>query len=309
MPMEDHKLFYLHIFLQRDQNYHLEDYIQRVKSWEDDACNCYDKQISLDSDQFTEMILLDGIFGIQLLLMYWDRQRRLPKDQIFGKPWMLPDICRDMALLENQIPFFVVQRLFEMAFGTHQQHMPELLELVCQSFEPVMRKDKLSEPVMESEVKHFVHAISLSFLPSVRKLPNESHKEMKSTPSATELVAAGSECLFDIKFENEVLNIPTFEQCYHLHDSYLIEYMVFMDYLVGTPGDAKLLIDKKTIENCLGNKEATVQLINSLGKGANLSKKYYYFNSLNHKLIAHYEKPYNKWKATFRRDYYSSPWV
>ncbi|XP_039165414.1 UPF0481 protein At3g47200-like [Eucalyptus grandis] len=203
--------------------------------------------------------------------------------------------------------------------------MPKLLELMCWFFEQVMRKDKLPEPVMESKVKHFVHVISLLFLPLVRKPPNDSHKEMKFSPSATELVATGSECLFDIKFENGVLNIPylvledgtesffrniiAFEQCYHLHDSYLIEYIVFMDYLVDTPSDAKLLIDKKIIENCLGNKEAVVQLINSLGKGANFTKKNYYFNSLNHKLIAHYEKSYNKWKVTFKPDYCSSPWV
>ncbi|XP_039165415.1 UPF0481 protein At3g47200-like [Eucalyptus grandis] len=120
MPMEDYKLLYLQNFLQLNQNYCLEDYIERVESREDEARNCYDKQINLNSDQFAKMILLDDIFVIQLLLIKGGRRRMLPNDQIFGKRWMLTDIFDDMALLENQIPFFVIHRLFEMTFGTHQ---------------------------------------------------------------------------------------------------------------------------------------------------------------------------------------------
>ncbi|XP_018717361.2 UPF0481 protein At3g47200 [Eucalyptus grandis] len=168
-PMEDHKLLYLKNFLQHDQNNSLEDYIDKVKSWEDEARNCYDRQIKLNSDKFAEMILLDDIFVIQLLLMHGEWREMLPNDQIFGKPWMLTDISEDMALLENQIPFFIIHRLFEMAFGTHQQLMSQLLELVCLFFDLVTREEKLPEGVMESEVKHFVHAISLSFWPLERK--------------------------------------------------------------------------------------------------------------------------------------------
>ncbi|KAI6681364.1 hypothetical protein NL676_035245 [Syzygium grande] len=65
-----------------------------------------------------------------------------------------------------------------MAFRTHQEHMPGLLELACGFFKPVMRMEKLPE----SEVKHFVDMIRLSFLPSVRKVPNESNKEIKFNP-------------------------------------------------------------------------------------------------------------------------------
>ncbi|KAF7852062.1 hypothetical protein BT93_L0590 [Corymbia citriodora subsp. variegata] len=323
MLMEDQKLRYLQNFLQHNQNYCLKDYIQRAKSWEDEARNCYDKQIGLNSDQFAEMMLLDGISVIQLFLMFRDHQRRLPNDQIFGKPWKFTDVCHDMALLENQIPFFVVQKLFEMAFGTHQHHMLELLELVCLFFKRVMRKEKLPEAVMETGVKHFVHAISLSFLPSVRKTPNENHKEMKFSPSVTELMAAGSKCLFDIEFENGVLGIPflllddltetdfrnilAFEQCY-CKNRYLVDCMAFMSHLVDTLGDAELLINKGIIENCLSSKEAAVRLISTLSHENRMSR-YYNFNSLSHKLVNHCQRPNNKWKATFKRDYCSNPWV
>ncbi|KAL3745363.1 hypothetical protein ACJRO7_014463 [Eucalyptus globulus] len=236
-----------------------------------------------------------------------------------------------MTLLENHMPFFIVQQLFEMAFGMHRQDMPELLELVCKFFKGVLSMEKLPESAKKSEVKNFVHVIRLSFLPSVRKALDPNLKEMKFPSSATELVAVGvklrrsdSNCLLDIEFKNGVLEIPVlalydrtkslirnviaFEQCYPLDDSYLIDYMAFMEYLVDTPVDAKLLIDEGIIDNWLSNKESAVQLIKSFGMEAILPENYY-FNNLSHKLINHCQRPYNKWKATFKREYCSSPWV
>ncbi|KAF8035589.1 hypothetical protein BT93_C1580 [Corymbia citriodora subsp. variegata] len=239
-------------------------------------------------------------------------------------------VRRDMALLENQMPFFVVQRLFEMAFKTHRPPMLELLELVWSFFGPIIWKKNLPKLVMESEVKHFVHAISLSFWPSVREVPNERSKEMKFSPSATELVAAGvklrrgeSKCLLDIEFENGVLDIPclipdelkesyfrniiAFEQFYW-ENKYLTEYFAFMEHLVESPGDADLLINKAIIENWLSNKEAAVRKINTISREALLSSNYH-FHSLCDKLNKHCQRHYNKWKATFKRDYCSNPWV
>ncbi|KAL3750376.1 hypothetical protein ACJRO7_011387 [Eucalyptus globulus] len=115
-----------------------------------------------------------------------------------------------------------------------------------------------------------------------------------------------SKCLFNIKFEDRELkisrlvlhdgteslfrNIIAFEQCYYKNASngILISYMVFMDHLFDTPVDTKLLMDKGIIENWLSNKEAPTDLIN---------------------LVEHCQRPYNKWKVTLKRDYYSNPWV
>lgn len=331
--MEDHKLLYLQDFLWHNESLSLEHYTRTVKSWEDEVRQCYDKQIDLNSNQFTEMILLDGTFLIQLLLINSGQVSWPPNDRIFDKPWLLADVCRDMALLENQIPFFVVQRLFSMAFGTQQPK--KLLELVCLFFETSTGMDKLPESVMESEskVKHLVDVIRLSFLQSETMPQNGTNlMEEQLPPRATDLVAAGvklrrgeSKYLLDIEFKKGVLKIPqlvlydvteyyirniiAFEQCYHECNRYLTDYMVFMDRLVDTSGDAKLLIDKGIIRHQLSNEEAVPELLNALGKEVTLSQPNYYFKSLSHELIKHCEKTHNKWKATFKRDYCSSPWV
>ncbi|KAF8029127.1 hypothetical protein BT93_E1720 [Corymbia citriodora subsp. variegata] len=346
---EDHKLLYLQNFFQHNNNYRLEDYIQKVKSWEEDARNCYDKQIKLDSGKFAEMMLLDGIFVIQLFLMNLESWRRLPNDQIFGKPWMLGDVCRDMSLLENQIPFFVIQQLFEMAFGTHQQ----LPELVSSFFGPVMGKEKLPELAMDSKVKHFVHLISLSFSPSATELgkeqnesdkemkftpsatelgkeQNENDKEMKFTPSATELVSAGvklvgveSTCLFNIEFKNGVLNIP-YLALYDTTESNFRNIMAFEQcywenrYLTDYMDFMHHLVDTVADAELLINNEIIENWLSNKEAVARvinaLGKENelsinYYFSSLSDELIKHCKKRHNKWKATLKREHCSNPWV
>lgn len=332
MQMEDHKLRYLQSFLGHNQNCRLEDYIKRIRSWEDRARSYYDKQIDLSSDEFTKMMLLDGIFAIQLFLMYWNLEGTPNSDRIFGKPWMLNDVRRDMMLLENQMPFFAIEGLFEMALGSHQRHTPVLLELTYGFFMPGVKMEEVPEAVMESEVKHFLDAIRLSYLPSAKKAPYDINEEVKLIPSVTELVAAGvklkrgkSNRLFDIGYNNGVLEIPrlslyhttesyfrnliAFEQIYYQGNSYLIDYIVFMDHLVNTPADSKMLIDLGIIENWLGNEDAAADLINSFCKDTFLWTRNAYFYSLRHELVAYCQRPYNKWKTSLKRDYCSSPWV
>ncbi|KAK2631964.1 hypothetical protein EUGRSUZ_L02195 [Eucalyptus grandis] len=349
--MEDHKLLYLQDFLRHreNQSLSLEDCTQTVKSLEDKIRRCYDKQIDLNSDQFTEMILLDSAFVIELL-QKWERHEWRGTDRIFHRPWMLSDVCRDMALLENQIPFFVVQKLFDKASQT-AQNTNKLLELVCSFFKPATGMKNMLRSVRPSDVRHFVDVIRRTFIPPesimTRFIPPESimtsynnREERKFSPSAIDLVAAGvklrrgesehmldikSEHMLDIKFENGVLEIPqlyicdltesyfrniiAFDYLYHKKDRYVIDYMEFMDHLVDTSSDAKLLIDKGIIKNRLGSKEAVADLINASCKEVTPSEPKSYLRSISHDLVKHCEKPHNKWKATFKHDYCSSPWV
>lgn len=143
-----------------------------------------------------------------------------------------------------------------------------------------------------------------------------------------------SKHLFDIKFENGELKIPclvlydrtesffrnviAFEECYYPYKSEgnLLSYMFFIDQLVNTPADTRLLIDNGIIENWLSNEEAATDLINAFCKETTLGDNKYYFNSLSQQLVKHCYKPYNKWEelyngwmATLKHDYCGNPWV
>ncbi|KAI6681366.1 hypothetical protein NL676_035247 [Syzygium grande] len=105
------------------------------------------------------------------------------------------------------------------------------------------------------------------------------------------MLSGESKCLFDIEFKNGVLNIP-YLTLYDTTESYFRNIIAFEQcYYFDT------------------DKKAVAQLFNSLGKEVGLSPESYYFYSLSDKLIQHCQRPYNKWKATFKRKYCSSPWV
>ncbi|KAG6730988.1 hypothetical protein I3842_01G107700 [Carya illinoinensis] len=97
--MEEHKLHYLQQMLKRTKGTTLK---------------CYGEHISQNSDEFVEMMVLDGCFIIELFHNYeicWIME----DDPIFQMKWVLPRIARDLLLLENQLPFFVLAKLFEMS--------------------------------------------------------------------------------------------------------------------------------------------------------------------------------------------------
>ncbi|KAF8389248.1 hypothetical protein HHK36_025941 [Tetracentron sinense] len=58
--MEEHKWIYLRVFLDRCPQIELEDYVKALRGLEETARQCYAEPIKLCSDEFVEMMLLDG---------------------------------------------------------------------------------------------------------------------------------------------------------------------------------------------------------------------------------------------------------
>jgi hypothetical protein len=69
---------------------------------EKEARICYskEKEIPLESDEFVEMMLINGCFVVELLREVWrhESEHQIP----FIQRWMLPIFCRDLIMLENQ---------------------------------------------------------------------------------------------------------------------------------------------------------------------------------------------------------------
>ncbi|XP_035547331.1 uncharacterized protein LOC118348888 [Juglans regia] len=113
--MEEHKLRYLKQMLLRRNERSVKDYISALSYLEERARNCYAERISLKKDEFVEMMLLDGCFIIELFRKCQMPHLRDKHDPIFQMCWMLAVIARDLILFENQLPYFVLTKLFEMS--------------------------------------------------------------------------------------------------------------------------------------------------------------------------------------------------
>ena len=108
--MEMHKLRYLKDFLYRTGKSQ-EDLLMIIQDNEVEIRRCYSEECRLSRTDFVKMVLLDAIFIIELFLRFHGREN----DYISSQPWLGNAIRHDLILLENQLPFFVIEKLFVFA--------------------------------------------------------------------------------------------------------------------------------------------------------------------------------------------------
>ncbi|XP_078161194.1 UPF0481 protein At3g47200-like [Carex rostrata] len=112
--MEEQKMRFLRDFLSRRDHISLDRCIFEMKSLEMRTRRCYNEMFDdLDSNAFVKMMLLDGFFVIDYFSK-WYGGRNMNE-----VGWNSNFIDRDLLLQENQIPFFIVDKLFEL-IGVNQ---------------------------------------------------------------------------------------------------------------------------------------------------------------------------------------------
>ncbi|CAD5329686.1 unnamed protein product [Arabidopsis thaliana] len=325
--MEEHKYRYLQSFIART-NSSLEYLIRVARTWEQKARSCYAENVKLSSDDFVEMLVLDGSFLVELLLRSHYPNLRGEKDRMFGKSMMITDVCRDMILIENQLPFFVIKVFFLLLFIYDGQRTPSILTLAQRHFSCFL--GHIDDKKLISEPEHFVDLLRSCYLPLVPSRLEETAL-VDNVPEATELHTAGvsfrpaetSRCLVDITFSDGVLKIPpifiddlseslcrniiVFEQC-HCSDKNFLHYTRLLGYFIKSPADAALLIRSGILMNNLGNAEDVSRFFNSICKEV-IYGRGFYFSTLSENLKAYCNAPWNRWKAILRRDYFHNPWA
>ncbi|KAG5562786.1 hypothetical protein RHGRI_005494 [Rhododendron griersonianum] len=332
LPMEEQKLRYLSTFLDRTE-LSLEDCISFVRGLEQRVRNCYVESVSLSSDEFVKMIIVDSSFVIEVIWRYNFLMQQNETDYL-SKPISLVDVVRrDMILLENQIPLFVIEGLFNLALP----HLPKTGELsfvqlsINYYFRSASQQNHIPQTSSNSEVKHFVDLLRLCHLPStLRSLPPNG-VEFATIPTARDLQEVGlsirkGSCSnkLDIQYAEGVLTIPqfgvnddsefelrnliAFEICHCLSDSYIIDYVVFMDSLMDTTQDVDILVQDKIFESLLFDRASVATLFHNLTLGVMWFASNYYYSGLCQKVNAYCKVPWNKWKAIMKHDYFSTPW-
>ncbi|XP_010030569.2 UPF0481 protein At3g47200 [Eucalyptus grandis] len=307
-PMEQHKLRCLHHILTRF-NHGIDLYLDSVKGFEKRARTCYEETISMSSNEFVEMMVLDGCFVIELLLGvdtgfqgfgYHDN------DPIFsvGPSILKTKIRRDMIMLENQIPLFILDRLLSLQLGEPDQEK-HVVELALQFFSPLT---PIWAFMVETECPsdprrlHCLGAYWSNTLPSSAKqggtkmreeimwrmrITRWSQRQNKLNFCVTKLREAGivfrnvlHDRVGNIEFLDGVLYIPkltidegtrslffnliAFEQS-HIHcGNHVTAYVIFMHSLIHSPEDVDHLRDRMILDHCLGSNAEVVDLFNCL---------------------------------------------
>ncbi|XP_011027971.1 PREDICTED: uncharacterized protein LOC105128139 [Populus euphratica] len=113
--MEQHKWRYVHALLNRRPNLEasLDDCLTALRRWNIEHA-CCEEESSFATDEFLQMMLVDGCFSFEMFLKYSTLSLRRRNDPVFTTPGMLFDLRSNRMLLENQIPLFILLRLYEV---------------------------------------------------------------------------------------------------------------------------------------------------------------------------------------------------
>ncbi|KAJ6378527.1 hypothetical protein OIU78_028713 [Salix suchowensis] len=245
--MDKHKWRCLHHVMQRP-NQDIKLYLDTAREMEAKARSCYEGPINLSSNEFVEMMVLDGCFMLELFRGDAEGFKKLgyPRnDPVVASMYF---IKRDMIMLENQLPLFVLDRFLRLHLNNSYQKgllaqlaleffdpltptpmtKSEIPSGIAASFDPlsledlhcldVFRKSLLRPGPKRRSVQgglHCLHVFRKSLLRLWPKRPSDQG-DHQSIHCVTELREAGikfrkwkTDRFWDVKFKKGILRVPS----------------------------------------------------------------------------------------------------
>ncbi|KAJ9141380.1 hypothetical protein P3X46_031922 [Hevea brasiliensis] len=326
--MEEHKRRYLLDFLQWSDS-SLVNLITYIKQNERRLRNCYAETIEYGSEKFVKMMSLDATFIIMLLLKNHCPQLRSNNiDRIFYKPKMISYLWYDIILLENQVPFFILEELFKFSNKAELVEGLSMIKLTRSFFEGCMGYWVTNDEEKDfSQVKHFIDFLRICQLPQKKKQEGSINKLVM--PTATELHHAGvkfemhpSRNKLDIEFDKGILKIPhitmshevelllrnvlTFECC-HFDNLYFNDYILLVSKLLISGNDVEILDRGGIIDNRQENNEAVASFLRNTICYVNPNM--FYFSDVVEDLNSYEKSIWHRWNAKLRQNYFNTPWT
>ncbi|XP_006662403.2 uncharacterized protein LOC102703810 [Oryza brachyantha] len=301
-----------------------DDFLGLMRSVLDRAKRCYADEIDMDDGALEEMLLLDGCFVLVSLrgterLVTPEGSRKAEtsaeessessddrcsncsgEDDVESQmaaasngagnaavvdSWHHFNVARDLFLMENQIPFFVVQKIYELLIKNHpyaERGVVTAVEEYVREVMAVYAKGADGAPPPADHVHHLLHLSHMHLRPRIHPIGISrcgfaaggalAVGRLRRATQLHELAVrfrkrdAGS--ILDVAFRGGVLEIPrlevdggTWRQMANLvllekaspHVGlYVTAYCAFMSQLAGTADDVALLCERGVIEHHLG---------------------------------------------------------
>ncbi|KAG7944557.1 hypothetical protein I3843_15G108000 [Carya illinoinensis] len=330
--MEEFKLRYLESFRDRAET-KLEDIVSTIKGAEKSVRECYSDQETLppDSDDFVAMILVDASFIIEY---FWKNKSNVNwtnYDREILKPGLCDRMQMDLILLENQLPFFIIEEIYVTAFPSLSNRGHSFIELSLCQFEYYNSQSFRPDDFWRSEILHFTDLVRNFFLPPRERQPKRTVNKIQETQhySAVQLAVVGLRFKkmsnfspLELKYENGVLEMPcvqldkntevharnliALEQCHFRDSAYITDYYFLLHSLIKRKEDLDLLVDGADVI------EAT-SVLSKILENIDCSSMNPDYNQLAEELNQFYKdrSTYLYLKilmAILKRDYFRDPW-
>ncbi|XP_059462727.1 UPF0481 protein At3g47200-like [Corylus avellana] len=329
---------------------------------EKDLRECYSETEKLgNSDDFVQMMVYDGCFILDLLLfLNHKKEMHFNFDKEEAKsdhPLYQPEsqervnvskFYTDLLLLENQIPFIVLEKLYELCKPGDVSLFAIVRKVLGRSLYPIIHRNR-----PPTEWLHLLDLVRSLFIPPghnekpwMRFFFSEKQywRQFKlfspiPSPCVTKLRRVGikikgdmADSFLEVKFKRGVIEMPVialdhemcsflvncvaFEQCHRCSTHFSI-YATFLDGLVNTDKDIEYLCDRRIIANSFGTDNDAAVFINNLGKDLTIYRDYKIDNDY---LLDFFEDVndyfdrkrlhWAKWQWTsFKREYFGKPWL
>ncbi|KAM5585397.1 hypothetical protein ABKV19_004676 [Rosa sericea] len=322
----------------------MDSLIESIKEQETRARSYYsDPCYHLDQNDFIEMLILDGCFLIELFRKAPSKHakdRQDNDDPIFNMPCMLEYLYHDILLLENQLPWFVLESIYKLIEGGSPK--TPLSQVVIDFFTDSVAEAEIfscPDPNSPKPWPEILHVLDLIRTSLVQK--HLEHADQKKTPtsklvnhlpqripSAAALSEAGvkfrkgpSGCILNITFEGGIFTIPplaidertapmfrnlmAYEQCYFNCKHMITSYAVLMDNLIDTNKDVDLLCEKHILANWLSADDAS-NFFNDLYNDTTVID--FVYKEVCDEVHSYRKVPWHKWRKKLKRDYFETPW-
>ncbi|PWA76755.1 hypothetical protein CTI12_AA229700 [Artemisia annua] len=247
----------------------------------------------------------------------------------------------DILLIENQIPFFVLQDIYECTFS---KLLPTLtlanfIIQILKGFNIFAGDLVMDNSGISSTYDHILGFLHKSYQNSdrdssiLRKLVKAhsvveldrsgvrfSNKLDAKWPMAMELELSRLLC-FPLSWSTPTLKMPILSLgdnseliirnlIIYEHSAQVqtcvTSYMLAMDHLIDTPEDVAKLVRSQVLVNYIGSNEEAADLINNICKEVPL--KDFYYQDEWEKLDEYYNAYWPNLIAELRRNYFSNPW-
>ncbi|XP_017974300.1 PREDICTED: UPF0481 protein At3g47200 [Theobroma cacao] len=297
---------------------------------EEEARECYAGTIGFSPDEFVKILVLDACFIIELFRKDAGLAAKDEDDPVFTMSCMLQFLYHDLILLENQIPWLVLERVFRLTASPSESK--SLVELTLEFFGNIFSSDKHSiEPHLfaNQEIKHILDLLRKSLLLPSRGEDNHHCFGWQPFPSATSIKEAGikfrkvaSSSILDIRFSNGILEMPSlliqettetifrnlisFEQCYPNCTPRVTSYAIILSHLISTPKDMDILCDNEIIDNWL-IPEDSAKFFKTLYHDSYV-KEFHYLR-LCEQVNGYCHHWWSRWHASYRHNYFGKPWA